>query len=138
MIVDTSLVVDAVTDSGERGGAARHELSSPGVTFRAPGLLAIEVLSALRRLAADSRADFTIDDVPAALTEAEAYGIHIEGTPWSDVGRAWELSHGSIRYTDGVFVAAAERHRAPLLTTDVRLSRSRAKIRCEIVNVLPA
>jgi predicted nucleic acid-binding protein len=30
----------------------------------------------------------------------------IEGMPWEDAQRAWELSQASLRYADAVFVAA--------------------------------
>lgn len=133
MIVDTSVIVDAVTDAGERGAAARRELSEPGVSWRAPGLLAVEVLSALRRLALDDSVDFAADDIARALDEAEGYGIHIDPIPWYDVRRAWDLSLGSVRYADGVFVAAAERQGMTLITADGRLARSGALVRCPIV-----
>lgn len=135
MIVDTSALVDALADSGARGVAARKALTRPGERLAAPGLLAVEVLAALRRLIADADADFGPDDVLAALDEAERYGIEIEGTPWADVRRAWELAQGSIRYTDGVFVAHAERTQRPLVTADGRLSRSRAQVRCTIIDL---
>ncbi|HWL44715.1 MAG TPA: type II toxin-antitoxin system VapC family toxin [Ilumatobacter sp.] len=135
MIVDTSALVDAITDSGARGAAARAALSQPGDRLFAPGLLAVEVLSALRRLAADVSADFDLADIPSALLDAEQYGIEIEGTPWPDVHRAWELAQGSIRYSDGVFIAAAERTDRPLLTSDGRLARSRAPIHCDLIDL---
>lgn len=137
MIVDTSALVDALADSGRRGAAARQALSRPGEHLAAPGLLAVEVLSALRRLVADPAADFTEVDVAAALDEAEGFGIDIEGTPWDDVRRAWELAQGSIRYTDGVFIALAERSGRPLLTADRRIGRSGADLRCTIIDTAP-
>lgn len=136
MIVDTSIVVDALTDSGTRGERARRELATPGVRWRAPGLLAVEVLSALRRLAVDDSVDFSADDIAPALDDAEGLGITIDVTPWSDVRRAWELSLGSVRYSDGVFVAAAERLRTSLVTSDGRLARSGAPVDCPIIDVL--
>lgn len=135
MIVDSSVLVDAVADSGARGDDARTALRQPGEKLVAPGLLAVEVLSALRRLAVDESADFSVEDVPAALDDAEALGIEIEATPWEDVRRAWELSQGSVRYADGVFVAAAERHRVALVTSDGRLARSGAQVRCQIIDL---
>ncbi len=138
MIVDTSVLVDALADSGPRGVAARRALSQPGAQLAAPGLLAVEVLSALRRLAIDSAADFTDEDIEPALLEAEMYGVRIEGTTWEDVRRAWQLAQGSVRYTDGVFVAHAERTNRPLVTADGRLGRSRANIRCTIIDLSDA
>lgn len=135
MIVDTSVLVDALTDSGARGTAARRGLSQAGDRLIAPGLLAVEVLSALRRLAIDTTADVDEVDIAAALHEAERYGIAIEATPWRDVHRAWELARGSVRYTDGIFVALAERTGQPLITSDRRLSRSGAHVHCSIIPV---
>lgn len=88
-----------------------------------------------RRLVLDPAADFTEADVAPALDEAEGYGIDIEGTPWDDVRRAWELSQGSIRYTHGVFIAHAERTHRPLLTADRRPGLSGADLRCAIIEV---
>jgi predicted nucleic acid-binding protein len=138
VIVDASALIDAVADSGARGAAARRALSQQGERLSAPGLLAVEVLAGLRRLAADDAADFHDDDIPAALEDAEGFGVEIEGTPWSDVRRAWELSAGSVRYTDGVYIAHAERSARPLLTSDGRLSRSGAKVHCTIIHLDPA
>lgn len=64
--------------------------------------------------------------------------ILIEGIPWVDVHRAWMLASGSLRYADAVYAAAAERHDTALLTADVRIERSGAPVRCEIVTVVPA
>lgn len=86
-------------------------------------------------MAVDPAADFTEADIEVALGEAERYGVVIEGTPWGDVRRAWELAKGSLRYTDGVVVAHAERTNRPLVTAGGRLGRSRAGIRCTIVDL---
>lgn len=91
--------------------------------------------SALRRLAVDPAADFADADIAAALDEAERYGVVIEGTPWRDVRRARDLAQGSVRYTDGVFVAHAERTNRQLVTADGRLGRSRANVRCTIIDL---
>lgn len=65
--------------------------------------------------------------------DAAALEIRIEGTPWDDVQRAHQLAQGSLRYTDGVDVAAAERHETGLLTADARIGRSGADITCEVI-----
>lgn len=77
-------------------------------------------------------------DLAAALRAAAALEIAIEGTPWSDVDRAWTLAQGSLRYAEAIYVAAAERHGSALLTADGRIERSGALIRCEVVTVRPA
>ncbi len=90
--------------------------------------------------AAANRPDhpFRAEDLGQALRDAESYEITIEGTPWVDVHRAWELAEQSLRYADAIYVAAAERHRCTLLTADARIERSGAAMRCEIVTVTAA
>jgi predicted nucleic acid-binding protein len=140
VIVDASLVVDAICDPGRRGVAARGALGEqpPSEPLIAPGHFAFEIMSALR--AAANRPDHPLRpaDLPLALQDAESYEITIEGTPWTDVHRAWELSEQSLRYADAVYVATAERHHTALLTTDGRIERSGAAMRCQIITVLPA
>ena len=137
MIVDASVVIDAVADNGVRGVAARAALAAvpPSDPLLAPGHLAFEVLSGLRAAAHRQGHPLQPSDVAAALLDAEALEIVIEGTPWSDVRRAWALSTGSLRYADAVYVAAAERHRCALLTADARIARSGAPVTCEVVTV---
>lgn len=137
MIVDASVVIDAAGDGRERGDAARAALAAhPELeVLRAPGHLAIEVLSGLRACANRPNHPLQPDDVAAALADAEALGITIEATPWPDVHRAWELAQASLRYSDGLYVAAAERLGTALLTADGRIARSGAKIACDVVVV---
>lgn len=139
MIVDASLVVDAVCDPGRRGVAARRALSGqpPSEPLTAPGHFAFEVMSALRAAANRPDHPFEAGDLPHALQDAESYEIDIEGSPWSDVRRAWVLSERSLRYADAVYVAAAERHQTALLTADRRIERSGAGARCRIITVVP-
>lgn len=140
MIVDASLVVDAVCDPGPRGIAARGALGGqpPGEALIAPGHFAFEVLSALRAAANRPDHPFRAADLPQALQDAESYEIRIEGTPWADVHRAWVLSERSLRFADAVYVAAAERHQTALLSADSRIERSGAGPRCQIITVQPA
>lgn len=137
MIVDASVLVDALAGSPWRSAAALGALAEvpAGERLLAPGLLAVEVLAGLRSRAHDPTSTFTTDDVPRALAEAAEYGIAIEATPWADVQRAHELSLGSLRYTDALYVAAAERHRTVLLTADARIGRSGADIRCSVLTL---
>ncbi len=139
MIVDASLVIDAVTDPGPRGRAARDALAAqpPGEPLIAPGIFAFEVLSGLRAAANRPAHPLREDQVGGALADAEALQIDIEATPWSDVRRAWTLAQASLRYADAIYVAAAERHHTALLTADSRIERSGAPITCQIVTVAP-
>jgi predicted nucleic acid-binding protein len=74
----------------------------------------------------------------ACSRDAESLEILIEATPWTDVHRAWTLAHGSLRYADAIYVAAAERQGTALLTADARIERSGAPIKCKIITVAPA
>ena len=140
MIVDASLVIDAVADSGPRGIAARDALAAvpSEEPLTAPGHFPIEIMSGLR--VAENRPDHPLRslDLGPALQDAESLEIVIEATPWVDIHRAWQLAQGSLRYADAIYLAAAERLETALLTADARIRRSDAPTRCEIVTVAPA
>ena len=140
MIVDASLVIDAVADPGPPGIAARDALAAQPAAepLTAPGHFAFEVMSGLRAAANRPHHPLRAADLPEALRDAGSLEILIEGTPWVDVHRAWTLARGSLRYADAVYVAAAERRGTALLTADARIERSGAPLRCEIITVAPA
>jgi len=139
VIVDASLIIDAVADPGPRGIAAREALAAqpPAEPLSAPGHLAFEVMSGLSAAASRPGHPLQPEEVEQALTEAASYAISIEATPWTDVHRGWILSRGSLRYADAVYVATAERHATALLTTDTRIERSGAPTSCTIITVHP-
>ncbi|MGH3729750.1 MAG: PIN domain-containing protein [Micromonosporaceae bacterium] len=139
MIVDASLVIDAVADSGQRGIAARNALTAQPAAepLVAPGHFAFEVMSGLRAAANRPGHPLAATDLPHAIRAVESFEIEIEGTPWRDVRRAWKLAEGSLSYADAVYVAAAERHGTALLTTDARIGRSGAPMGCLIITVIP-
>lgn len=138
MIVDASLVIDAVSDPGPRGHVARGALAAQPAaeTLVAPGHFAFEVMSGLRAAANRPGHPLAEGDLQAALADAEALDIHIEETPWRDVHRGWELARSSLRYADAVYVAAAERHHTALLTSDSRIERSGALMACTIITIV--
>ncbi|HMA46436.1 MAG TPA: PIN domain-containing protein [Frankiaceae bacterium] len=140
MILDASLVIDAVADPGSWGAVARAAIAAlpAAESLIAPGHFAIEVLSGLRAAANRPLHPLQPEDVADALRDAEAFQIQIEATPWADVHRAWALSRASLRYADAVYVAAAERHHTALMTADARIERSGAPTHCEIVTVAAA
>ena len=139
MIVDASVIIDAVADPGSRGDAARAALAAQAAPepLVAPGHFAFEILSGLRAAANRPGHPLTEADVAQALADAEALEIDIEATPWADVHRAWRLARGSLRYADAVYVASAERHHTALLTADARIGRSEAPVNCPIITVMP-
>ncbi len=140
MIVDASLVIDAVADPGPRGVAARDALAAQPAAepLVAPGHFAFEVMSGLKAAANRPNHPFQPADVAQALQDAESFEIAVEATPWADVHRAWTLAERSLRYADAVYVAAAERHGTALLTADARIERSGAPVSCKIITVGPA
>jgi len=135
VIVDASLVIDAVADPGPRGVAARMLLAAlpAAEPLIAPGHFAVEVMSGLKAAAGRPGHPLQPNEVNHALEDAQSLAITIEATPWDDVHRAWGLSEGSLRYADAVYVAAAERHATALLTADARIERSGAPLTCTIV-----
>ena len=137
MIVDASLVIDAVADPGPRGASARDALAwvPAAEPLMAPGHFAIEIMSGLGAAANRPGHPLRPMDLIPALQDAQALGIVIEATPWGDVLRAWALAQGSLRYPDAIYVAAAERQRTALLTTDNRIGRSGAPMTCRVVTV---
>jgi predicted nucleic acid-binding protein len=139
VIVDASLAIDAVADSGPRGTAARDALAAQPATeaLIAPGHFAFEVISGLRAAANRPAHPLHEDELIQALQDAEALEIDIEAIPWADVHRAWILAQASLRYADAIYVAAAERHHTALLTADARIERSGAPITCQIITVNP-
>jgi predicted nucleic acid-binding protein len=140
VIVDASLIIDVVADPGSRGDAARAALASVPAAEKllAPGHFAFEVMSGLGAAANRPNHPLQPADLATALQEAAALEIVIEGTPWSDVVRAWTLAQGSLRYADAIYVAAAERHGTALLTADRQIEPSGAFIKCEIITIQPA
>lgn len=137
MIVDASLVIDAVADAGPRGVAARAALAGleAAEPLIAPGHFAFEVMSGLGAAAKRPRHPLQPKDLAETLQAAEALEIVIEATPWPDVHRAWTLAQGSLRYADAIYVAAAERHGTALLTADGQIGRSGALVTCEVITV---
>ena len=139
MIIDASVVLDAVTDIGPRGQAARQALADhpSSEPLLAPGHLAVEILSGLVAAANRPNHPLQANQIERALLDAESLEITIEATPWGDVRRAWALAQASLRYPDAIYIASAERHATALLTSDAGAERSGAPIRCPIVTIGP-
>jgi predicted nucleic acid-binding protein len=117
-IIDASVLVAALVDSGTDGEWAEAELL--GDQLAAPHLLAVEIANILRRavLAGDISGD------TGALAHAELLELRIELFPYESVAaRVWDLRHNLTVY-DACYVALAEQLDAPLATLDERLARS--------------
>ncbi len=123
-VVDASVVVAALVDSGSIGRWAESELW--GDALAAPHLLPVEVSNILRR--AVQKGDIS-EDV-GALAHADLLDLRVELFPYEAVAlRVWELRHGITAY-DACYVALAEQLGSPLATLDRKLARARGP-RCE-------
>lgn len=117
-VVDASALVTLLIDHGPRGGTVAARLA--GTQLHAPDHLAIDVMSALRRL----RLAGTLG-APEATLALDGYGsLPIQLWPLALLSeRTWQLGDNLSAY-DAAYVALAERLDAPLITTDARLARA--------------
>jgi predicted nucleic acid-binding protein len=129
IVVDASVLADALTDDGDVGDAARAALGKDE-HWAAPDHLVIEVVSVIRgrhlgRKLSDQRAA----DALTALTQL--FVDHVDVVPL--IGRIWEL-RSNVNAYDAAYVAAAEALGCSLLTADAKLARANG-VRCEIIEV---
>ena len=118
-VVDASVVVAALVDSGPAGQWAESELLADDLA--APHLLPVEAANILRRavLAGD------ISEDTGALAHADLLELRVELFPYEALAaRVWELRHNVTAY-DACYVALAEQLEAPLVTLDRKLSQAR-------------
>ena len=102
LVVDASMVVAGLTDSGADGRWAESLLA--GDSLAAPHLMPVEVANILRRaaLAGDISADV------ASLAHADLLDLRVEFFPYQPcAARVWELRENVACY-DGWYVAVAE------------------------------
>lgn len=125
MVVDASVLVDALASSGTAGERARQTLQ--GVRWAAPEHLRVEVFHAIRGRAIGSKIDpesarrFVQRLSRAAITTV-ATGPLLE--------RMWELRANLSGY-DAAYVASAEHLGVSLVTADARLAAAPG-LRCQI------
>jgi predicted nucleic acid-binding protein len=117
-VVDASVVVAALVDSGPDGQWSEHELGTEPLA--APHLLLVEVANILRRAARTRQ----ISEDVAALAHLDLVQLRVELFPYELVAaRVWELRSNVTAY-DAWYVALAEMLDAPLATLDRKLSRA--------------
>jgi predicted nucleic acid-binding protein len=116
IVVDASLLVDALTDDGDVGIRARDALAADP-HWAAPEHLRVEVTSAVRgRWLARKLADGRAGEAVRTLNQ-----LTVAYTPWEELAeRVWELRHNVTPY-DAAYLAAAERHGCRLVTADRKL-----------------
>lgn len=118
VVVDASVVVALLVDTGSAGGWAEQALR--GHDLAAPALMPAEVANVLRRNAANGR----LNQDFATLAHDRLLDLPVTLFPFPPLaGRAWELRAGVSSY-DAWYVALAESLDAPLVTLDERLTRA--------------
>ena len=127
IVVDASVVADALVVDGEAGAAAARALAADDA-WVAPAHLRIEVLSVVHKHYLRERLSATrADQVLGALAAMEFDPVDFSML----ADRIWELKDNLSVY-DAAYVAAAELLGVPLLTGDIRLTTAPGP-RCEII-----
>jgi predicted nucleic acid-binding protein len=126
IVPDASTLTTALVIADERGRRARNRLSADD-DQHAPGLLDLEVASALRRLLrvgiiSEDQANQALGDL--VVHPVERY-THAALLP-----RIWDLRHNVTPY-DAAYVALAEALGAVLVTADARLANAPG-LRCAV------
>lgn len=117
VVVDASVMVAALVDSGPDGGWAESVMSAE--TLAAPQSILVEVTSILRRLVRRGE----ISRIEANGARRDLLRRDIELLPFAPFAdRVWELRHNVGSY-DAWYVAVAEAFESPLATLDRGLSR---------------
>lgn len=125
LVVDASVLVNALADDATDGDTARARLRGERVT--APDLIDLEVASVFRRqsLAGD------LDARRAALALADLIAFPMRRVPHRRLlTRCWEL-RANLTVYDASYVALAELLGLSLVTGDARLSRAPG-LRCRV------
>lgn len=119
-VLDSSGVVDYLTDAGVADEVEELLLGAAQVPLAAPEILVFEVVSTLRRLArrkatTDARAGKAVEDLGAMR-------VHLFPTLQLR-RRAWELRQ-NVATGDALFIALAELLDEPLATKDLRMVKA--------------
>jgi predicted nucleic acid-binding protein len=118
IVIDSSVVVAALVDSGPDGDWAEEVLA--GGLLQAPELVRAEATNIFRRL---ERAKL-ITTPEANAAQDDLMQLNIELFPFEPfASRIWELRHNVTSY-DAWYVAIAEVLKLPLATLDEPLSKS--------------
>ncbi|MGB3186511.1 MAG: type II toxin-antitoxin system VapC family toxin [Ornithinimicrobium sp.] len=119
IVVDASVVLASLLSTGGAGSLARERLRLDP-DLQVPHLMDVEVTAALRRRVRLGQTEIALaHDVMSDLANLPA--IRWDHEPL--LRRVWELRDNVTAY-DAVYVVLAEMLEAPLVTSDVRLSRA--------------
>jgi len=128
VVVDASVVVAALVDSGPDGQWAEQVLTAD--TMAAPHLMPVEVANVLRRAVGAGE----ISDDVASLAHADLVDLSVALFAYEALSpRVWALRNNVTAY-DAWYVALAESLDAPLATLDGRLADA-AGVRCAFLRV---
>jgi predicted nucleic acid-binding protein len=126
LVIDASMVVAALIDSGPDGRWAETLLTSDSLA--GPHMLTAEAANILRRSALAG----AISAEQASLAHADLLDLRVELFPYAPfASRIWEL-RGNVTCYDAWYVSVAEALNAPLATLDGRLSKAPGP-RCRFV-----
>lgn len=130
IVVDSSVLVAALLDSGSHGAWAEKVLARG--SLYAPQLASVEATNIFRRL--ERATLITTPEANAAQDDLMQLDMELfPFEPFAD--RIWELRHNMTSY-DAWYVALAEALKLPLATLDETLSRSHKDI-CEFLTPRP-
>jgi predicted nucleic acid-binding protein len=119
LVLDASVLVAALVDTGARGAWAEDVLAAG--SLHAPELVLAEATNILRRLERARR----IATPEANAAHDDLTQLHLELFPFEPFAdRIWELRHSVTSY-DAWYVALAEALELPLATLDSRLAKAR-------------
>jgi predicted nucleic acid-binding protein len=131
LVIDASLVVSALVDTGATGRWAESLLVTEPLC--APHLMPAEVANVLRRAAA--RGEITAD--VASMAHADLLDLRVELFPYAPFAlRVWQLRDNLTCY-DAWYVALAESLGSSMATLDRKLAQA-AGPRCGFETPLPA
>lgn len=130
IVLDASAAAFALLDEGETGDRCRAALQADS-QWLVPEHWLIEVLSVIRGILLGGKIKPEhAAQAAAAASELDPVAVRTRLL----AARIWELRSNLATY-DAAYVAAAERYRCALVTTDARLVRA-AGIQCT-VNLIP-
>ena len=125
-VVDASVLVAALVDSGREGAWAESALSDGGLA--APELVLAETCNILRRLQLARE----ISRLEANGAQSDLLRLEMDLFPFMPfAGRVWAL-RGNLTCYDAWYVALAEALDCPLLTLDRKLCRATGP-KCDFV-----
>ena len=117
-VVDASVLVEALVDSGQEGRWAESVIAQGGLA--SPELALVESANILRRLAQSGN----LSRVEAAIAFRSMLRLDVNLFPFMPFAeRIWELRENLTSY-DAWYVALAEGLECPLVTLDRKLGRA--------------